>query len=90
MLPLLLHAERLAAAPDPDASECTVRLARDERLVHDLAVARVAGGATADAAVRAAAVALVREGRLPMRAAPKAARAAARCLVPRKSKQQGR
>lgn len=80
--PLLMLAAAANAAADTPASECVSRLGPDERLVHDAASAKLRVGAAPKSALRAAAIALVREGRLSIRAAPKAARAAARCLAP--------
>lgn len=71
-----------SAASDAPVSECVSRLNPEERLVHDQALVKLRLGATPKAAVRAAAIALVREGRLAMGAAPNAAKAAARCLAP--------
>lgn len=82
LAPLLMLAAAANAAADTLASKCVSRLGRDERLVHDAASAKLRAGSATKSAVRAAAIALVREGRLSMRAAPKAAKAAARCLAP--------
>ena len=79
---LLLLAAATNAAADAPPSECVRRLGPDERLIHDTALAKPRAGAAPKSAVRAAAIALVRQGRLAMRAAPKAAKAAAQCLAP--------
>ena len=79
--PLLMLASAANAATDTPNSECVSRLGSDERLVHDAASAKLRAGAAPKSAVQAAAIALVREGRLPMRVAPKVAKVAARCLA---------
>jgi hypothetical protein len=82
ILPTLMIIAVAAASPEPRSS-CVASLQPQERMIHDAAAARVRAGAALQSALRAAAVALVREGKLAMRAAPNAAQAAARCLTPK-------
>lgn len=82
VMPMLLSAAATQASPDLKVPECVGRLNAMERMIYDSALAKVQSGAAPRNSVRAATVALVREGKLPMRSAPTAAKTADQCLNP--------
>lgn len=82
----LMAASPVLATSEPQVRGCVTRLKPDERMIYDAAAAKVGAGGALRTVVRAAAVTLVRDGKLAMRAAPKAARAAAQCLASEKGK----
>jgi hypothetical protein len=81
-LSMLMFISTAAVGADNQVPQCAARLQPSERMIYDAAIAINGPRAVSRASIRAATIALVREGRLAMRVAPKAAQAAALCLVP--------